>query len=77
MTALLSECDLIDTFREFNGPDARAFTYFVQGGAREKNEAGASITSCERVDARPPLDAWTLPDVLGSDHCPVAVRLRP
>ena len=22
-------------------------------------------------------EAWTLPDVLGSDHCPVAVRLRP
>ena len=79
MTTLLSECDLIDTFREFNGPDARAFTYWsYRGGAREKNRGWrldyvlASASTRDRL-----LDAWTLPDVLGSDHCPVAVRLRP
>jgi len=77
MTALLSECDLVDTFREFKGPDARAFTYWsYRGGAREKNRGWrldyvlASASTRDRI-----LDAWTLPDVLGSDHCPIAVRL--
>ena len=77
MTTLLSECDLVDTFREFKGPDARAFTYWsYRGGAREKNRGWrldyvlASASTRDRI-----LDAWTLPDVLGSDHCPIAVRL--
>lgn len=77
MTALLYECDLVDTFREFKGPDARAFTYWsYRGGAREKNRGWrldyvlASASTRDRI-----LDAWTLPDVLGSDHCPIAVRL--
>jgi exodeoxyribonuclease-3 len=76
MTRLLDECALIDTFRAHR-PDAQAFTYWsYRAGAREKNRGWRLdyiLASARLRDAV--VDAYALPDVLGSDHCPVGVRI--
>ena len=78
MSALLTECDMVDTYRAVHGPDAQAFTYWsYRGGARARNRgwrldyvlASASLRDCVT-------DAYALPDVLGSDHCPVGAVFR-
>ena len=78
MSTLLTECDMIDTYRTLHGPNAQAFTYWsYRGGARAKNRGWrldyvlASASLRRRVE-----DAYALPDVLGSDHCPVGVVFR-
>ena len=76
MTRLLEECDLVDTFRAHR-PDARAFTYWsYRAGAREKNRGWRLdyILASRRL-ADSIVDAYALPDVLGSDHCPVGLRV--
>lgn len=76
MTRLLDECDLVDTFRAHR-PDARAFTYWsYRAGAREKNRGWRLdyILASRRL-ADSIVDAYALPDVLGSDHCPVGLRV--
>ena len=78
MSTLLTECDMVDTYRTVHGPHAQAFTYWsYRGGARAKNRGWrldyvlASASLRTRVK-----DAYALPDVLGSDHCPVGVVFR-
>lgn len=78
MSTLLTECDMIDTYRTLHGPNAQAFTYWsYRGGARAKNRGWrldyvlASASLRRRVE-----DAYALPDVLGSDHCPVGAVFR-
>jgi len=76
MTRLLQECDLVDTFRAHR-PDARAFTYWsYRAGARENNRGWRLdyILASRRL-ADSIVDAYALPDVLGSDHCPVGLRV--
>lgn len=78
MSTLLTECEMVDTYRTLHGPHAQAFTYWsYRGGARAKNRGWrldyvlASASLRTRVK-----DAYALPDVLGSDHCPVGVVFR-
>lgn len=72
------EAGYVDTFRHFYPDLAGQYTWWtMQGGARGRNVgwrldyffvAGEAL---ERV-----ADAFILPDVTGSDHCPVGLRLR-
>lgn len=67
---------LVDTFRHFQ-PGPEHYTWWsYRGGAREKN-VGWRIDYFLASEALLPTlkDAYILPQVMGSDHCPVAVEL--
>ncbi len=74
----LLESGLIDTFRTLN-PEARhAYSWWsYRGGARERNVGWridyflASPSLREQIT-----DAFILPQVHGSDHCPVGIKLK-
>lgn len=74
----LLEAGFIDTFRTLH-PDARdAYSWWsYRAGARERNIGWridyfiASTSLREHIT-----DAFILPDVPGSDHCPVGIRLK-
>lgn len=68
---------LIDTFRLKNPEEVKYSWWSYRGGARDRNVgwridyflASESIT--ERIE-----EAYILNDVMGSDHCPVGVKLK-
>ncbi len=66
----------IDTFREFT-KDAGHYTWWsYMGRAREKNVGWRIDYFCLSPTLRPRLqDATILSEVMGSDHCPVAMTL--
>lgn len=73
----LLETGFVDTFRHFNPDKTEAYSWWsYRGGARQRNVGwridyfGVSPSLIERVE-----EASILPHVLGSDHCPVAIRL--
>jgi exodeoxyribonuclease-3 len=68
---------LVDTFRAKNGGEVKYSWWSYRGGARAKNVGWridyflASEILVDRID-----EASILNDVHGSDHCPVAVKLK-
>lgn len=68
----------IDTYRHFYPDKTEAYSWWsYRGGARQRNVGwridyfGVSPTLTDRL-----ADASILPDVLGSDHCPVCLILK-
>ena len=68
----------IDTFRRFE-PAGGHYTWWSQrGGARERNVGWRIDYVMASPNLEPYLrDAFHLPEVLGSDHCPLGVDLDP
>jgi len=73
---LIREDGFIDTFREFEkGPDHYTWWSF-RGGARQRNVGwridyfGISAKLRSRLQR-----AWIMPEVMGSDHCPVGIEI--
>lgn len=67
----------IDTFREFT-QDGGHYTWWSQmGRAREKNIGWRIDYFCISPALRPRLkESYIRPEVMGSDHCPIAMRLE-
>jgi exodeoxyribonuclease-3 len=70
------EVGLVDTFRHFH-PDTVAYSWWsFRAGARARNvgwRIDYVLTSKALVDNVK--DAFILPDITGSDHCPVGIEL--
>jgi len=76
-SALLQEADLVDSFRQLHGDVTGKYTWWSHmAGSRSKN-IGWRIDYflIDRRLAGRLEEAFILPDVLGSDHCPVGIRL--
>lgn len=70
------ESGFIDTFREFNGDPGHYTWWSYMFKARERNVGWRIDYFIISRLLRPRLlDAFILPEVLGSDHCPVGVRI--
>lgn len=68
----------VDTFRHHHPDEEGAYSWWsYRAGARQRNVGwridyfGVSERFIDRVD-----DAFILPDVMGSDHCPVGITLK-
>ncbi len=74
---LIEEDGFIDTFREFEtGPEHYSWWSF-RAGARARNVGWRIDYFGISPKLRPRLkNAWIMPDVMGSDHCPVAIELK-
>ena len=70
------EAGFIDTFREFQ-PDGGHYSWWsYRAGAREKNIGWRIDYFGISPSLRPRLkNAFILPEVLGSDHCPVGIEI--
>lgn len=67
----------IDTFREFEPGGGHYSWWSYMGGARAKNIGWRLDYFCVSKSLRPRLeDAFILPDVPDSDHCPVGIILK-
>ncbi len=68
----------VDTFRSFHPNEPEHYTWWRQwGGAREHNVGWRIDYILASANASALLsDAFILPDVLGSDHCPIGVDLN-
>lgn len=66
----------IDTFREFESGPGHYTWWSYQHDARRRNIGWRIDYFCITPDLRPRLkEAFILPDVMGSDHCPVGIVL--
>ena len=66
----------VDTFRRFNQEPGNYSWWDQMTRARIGTSAGASTTSFTDADFAPRLtDAFILPNVMGSDHCPVGIEI--
>ncbi|MBN1500562.1 MAG: exodeoxyribonuclease III [Spirochaetes bacterium] len=67
----------IDTFREFEKGPGHYTWWSYMGHAREKNVGWRIDYFCISKALRPVLEnAYILPEVMGSDHCPVGCELK-
>ena len=67
----------IDTFREFESGGGHYTWWSYWAEARERNVGWRIDYFCITPDLRPRLkSAFILPDVFGSDHCPIGVILH-
>lgn len=72
----LIKAGFIDTFREFETGNGHYTWWSQMGGARARNIGWRIDYWGISTALRPRLRrAWILPDVKGSDHCPVAMEL--
>ncbi len=74
---MLIDSGFVDSFRYVNGDITGAYSWWsYMGGARERN-AGWRIdyflVSCRAAVLIS--DAWIMPQVFGSDHCPVGLEI--
>jgi len=74
----LLDAGFIDTFRHFHPDTTEAYSWWsYRGGARQRNVGwridyfGASTAFADNIKS-----AQILPEVLGSDHCPVEIVLK-
>jgi len=71
------DADFVDTFRHFH-PDTIAYSWWsFRAGARGKNigwRIDYVLTSNPLIDKVK--QAFILPDILGSDHCPVGIEIE-
>lgn len=66
----------IDTFREFESGGGHYTWWSYMGGARARNVGWRIDYFCISPALKPRLQsAFILPDVMGSDHCPVGIVL--
>jgi exodeoxyribonuclease-3 len=66
----------IDTFRAFNTEPGNYTWWSYMGRAREKNIGWRIDYFCISPSLKPRLqDAFIMPEILGSDHCPVGILL--
>lgn len=66
----------IDTFREFEKGGGHYSWWSYRAGAREKNIGWRIDYVCISKVLRPRLkNAFILPEVMGSDHCPVGIEI--
>ncbi len=71
------ESGFIDTFREFNKEGGHYSWWSYFGRAREKNVGWRIDYFCLSPALRPRLqEASIMPHIMGSDHCPVTIRLE-
>lgn len=67
----------VDSFREFESGGGHYTWWSNRPGVRERNVGWRIDYVVVSGDLRPRLEAAAIhPEVLGSDHCPVSVRLR-
>ncbi|OIO39380.1 MAG: exodeoxyribonuclease III [Candidatus Omnitrophica bacterium CG1_02_46_14] len=73
----LETCGFVDTFRVFN-QNAGQYTWWdMISRARERNVGWRIDYHFISEDLKPYLkDAFILPEVMGSDHCPVGITLK-
>ena len=71
------DAGFVDTFRQLHPAQTAAYSWWsYRAGARQKNVGwridyfGVSTPLMARVT-----EAFILPEVLGSDHCPVGIAL--
>jgi len=73
----LVEAGFVDTFREFNQEPGNYTWWSYMFKAREKNVGWRIDYFCISAALRPRLkDAFILPEVMGSDHCPVGITIE-
>ncbi|MBL7959033.1 exodeoxyribonuclease III [bacterium] len=66
----------VDTFRQFNQEPEHYTWWDMQTYARQRNVGWRIDYHFISEDLLPHLkNAWIMPDVLGSDHCPVGIEL--
>lgn len=67
----------VDTFRRFH-PEPHQYTWWdLKSGARERNVGWRIDYFFVSEDLLPSvLDAFIMPDVMGSDHCPIGITLN-
>ena len=71
------EAGFVDTFREFEKGSGHYSWWSYRTGARERNIGWRIDYFCASKALRSRLaGAWIMPEVTGSDHCPVALELR-
>lgn len=67
----------LDTFREFQSGGGHYTWWSYQSGARARNIGWRIDYFCISPSLRPQLrDAFIMPHVMGSDHCPVGIVLH-
>ena len=67
----------IDTFRVFNQDPGHYSWWDIRTGARERNVGWRIDYHFISENLKPHLkDAFILPEVMGSDHCPVGIELK-
>ena len=66
----------VDTFREYDtGPDNYTW-WHLMSGARKRNVGWRIDYFYVTEDLMPAVsNAWILPDVMGSDHCPIGIEV--
>jgi exodeoxyribonuclease III len=69
--------DYIDTFRYFYPDTKEAYSWWsYRAGARERNIGWRIDYFCVSDKLKESLKkAWIMPEVIGSDHCPVAIEI--
>jgi exodeoxyribonuclease III len=73
----LVKAGFIDTFREFEKNGGHYTWWSVMSGARARNIGWRIDYWLISQSLRPRLErAWILKDVMGSDHCPVAIEMH-
>lgn len=66
----------IDTLREFNPNPAQYTWWDMKSGARARNVGWRIDYFFVSEELRPNLkSAFIMPDVMGSDHCPIGIEL--
>ena len=67
----------VDTFRHFNKEPAQYTWWDLKSGARARNVGWRIDYFFVSEDLMPPVkDAFIMPDVMGSDHCPIGLVLE-
>lgn len=75
MTKFL-EAGFIDTFRHFNKEPNNYTWWSYRGGARARNVGWRiDVAAVNKSFIKKVKSAGTMPDVMGSDHCPIFVEL--
>jgi exodeoxyribonuclease-3 len=73
----LIESGFIDTFREFEKGSGHYSWWSYRSGARDRNIGWRLDYWCLSKVLRSRLKkAWIMPEVIGSDHCPVAILIE-
>jgi exodeoxyribonuclease-3 len=71
------QAGFIDTFREFEDGPGHYTWWSYRAGARKRNIGWRIDYFCVSPQLRPFLKrAWILPEVMGSDHCPIGIAVE-